>query len=130
MAMRTLKRKVLIREYDFNKVKSESISIGFATQIVLYDRMTFTPLNEDALEKLKLQEILRGKSGPLTTVDLNLKMPTLLIAQLRDYLYNEKYYHWQVTVDEEGYLCIQSRKNTPKTRLGWGIFEKDLESRI
>jgi hypothetical protein len=130
MAIRTLCRRVIIREYDFKKVKAESISIGFASQIVLYDRMTFTPLNEDALEKIKLLEVLKGKTGPLTEIDWDLKRPQLLVYQLRDYLYNDRYYHWRITADEEGYVCVQARKNTPKSRIGWGVFEKDLESRL
>lgn len=121
MAIKILRRKVIIREYDFDDVKVK------AQRMSLYDRMSFVPLNQDNLEKLKLQEILRGKTGPLTTVDLDLKMPAVLVAQLKDYLYNNQYYHWKISVDDEGYLCVQSRKNTPITRLGWGIFEKDIE---
>lgn len=96
----------------------------------LYDRASFLPLNQDNLEKLKVEEILRGKTAGLKSVDWNLKMPAVLVAQLKDYLYNNRYYDWQVTIDEEGYICVQARKNTPKSRLGWGIFEKDLESRL
>lgn len=131
MKQRILKRKVIIREYDFNKVRDQALAVGFyVDDHALYDRVSWTPINQDNLEKLKLQEILKGKSGPLTTIDLDLKMPALLVAQLKDYLYNEKYYHWNVSIDNEGYICIQSRKNTPKTRLGWGVFEKDLKCRI
>lgn len=129
MALRILRRKVIIREYDFKKVEEQALGMHY-DGMALYDRVSFTPINQDTLEKLKLQEILRGKTGPLTSVDLDLKMPAVLVAQLKDYLYDEKYYRWKVTVDEEGYLCIQSKKNAPKTRLGWGIFEKDLTSRI
>ncbi len=42
----------------------------------------------------------------------------------------QEYYQWKVSIDDEGYVCIQSRKNTPNTRLGWGVFEKDLYSRL
>ncbi len=129
MKQRTLKRKVIIREYDFKKVEEQALGLHY-DGMALYDRVSFTPINQDTLEKLKLQEILKGKTGPLTSVDLNLKMPAILVAQLKDYLYNEKYYHWKVTVDEEGYLCIQSKKNAPKTRLGWGVFEKDFSCRL
>jgi hypothetical protein len=121
MAIKVLRRKVIIREHDFNKVEAK------ARYMSLYDRMSFTPLNQDSLEKLKLQEILRGKTGPLAAIDIDLKMPAILVAQLKDYLYDEKYYHWAISIDDEGYLCVQSRKNTPLTRLGWGIFEKDIE---
>jgi hypothetical protein len=127
---RTLRRKVIIREYDFNKVKADALSVGFATQYVLYDRAEFMPLNQETLEKLKLVEMLKGKANAITKVDSSLKNPALLLYNLKDYLYDERYIDWQVTIDEDGYLCVQSRKNTPKTRIGWGVFEKDLESRL
>lgn len=129
MAIRTLKRKVIIREYDYKKVAVQA-TMGYHDGFPLYDRVSFISLNRDSLEKLKLQEILRGKTGPLAAIDTDLKMPAILVAQLKDYLYNEKYYHWKVSIDDEGYLCIQSKKNAPKTRLGWGVFEKDLKSRL
>jgi hypothetical protein len=131
MAMRTLRRKVIIREYDFIKVRDQALGTGLIDNDgALYDRVSWTPINKDTLEKLKLVEILRGKTGPITQIDLDLKTPAILVAQLRDYLYNEKYYRWKVSIDDEGYVCIQSRKNTPNTRLGWGVFEKDLYSRL
>ena len=130
MTKRTLRRKVIIREYDFHKVKADALSVGFATQYVLYDRAEFVPLNQENLEKLKLVEILKGKANAISKIDSSLKNPALLLYNLKDYLYNEKYIDWQVTIDEDGYLCVQSRKNTPKTRIGWGVFEKDYECRI
>ena len=130
MKKRTLRRKVIIREYDFNKVKADALSVGFATQYVLYDRAEFMPLNQETLEKLKLVEVLKGKENVLTKVDSSLKNPALLLYNLKDYLYDERYINWQVSIDEDGYLCVQSRKNTPKTRIGWGVFEKDFESRL
>ncbi len=132
MAIRILRRKVIIREYDFNKVRDQAFAPLAYMGILdsLYDRASFLPLNQDNLEKLKVEEILRGKTAVLNSVDWDLKMPAVLVAQLKDYLYNSQYYHWKITVDDEGYLCVQARKNTPKSRLGWGIFEKDLESRL
>ena len=128
--MRTLRRRVIIREYDFKRVRDEAFAVvkGLGT---LYDRAEFTPLNQENLEKLKVIEILRGKkSTPLITADLDLKMPAMLVSQLKDYLYDDRYYHWHITVDNDGYLCVQARKNTPKSRLGWGVFEKDTVCRI
>jgi hypothetical protein len=131
MAIRTLKRKVIIREYDYHKIADQALSIGlYADNMSLYDRVSWTPLNQDNLEKLKLIELLKGKAGPITKVDIDLTMPAMLVAQLKDYLYDEKYYHWNISIDSEGYMCVQSRKNTPKTRLGWGVFEKDIKCRI
>lgn len=129
MKNRTLIRKVIIREYDFKKVQDQAIGLHY-DGVALYDRVSFTPLNKDELEKIKMVDILRGKDTPFTEVRFNLEMPSVLLYDLRDYLYNDKYYNWLVTVDEEGYICVQSRKNTPKTRIGWGVFEKDLKCRL
>ena len=132
MAIRTLRRKVIIREYDFNKVRDQAFAPLACMGILdtLYDRAEFIPLNQDNLEKLKVVEILKGKHSTLKDIRWENTMPSRLVAQFKDYLYNTRYYDWQVTIDEEGYLCVQARKNTPKSRLGWGIFEKDLESRL
>ena len=130
MALRTLKRKVIIREYDFNKVAEDATETHYGGH-ALYDRVSFLPLNQENLEKLKVVELLKGKEHtPLVRSDWNDNIPAMLLYQLRDYLYDNRYYDWRVTIDEEGYLCVQSRKNTPKTRLGWGVFEKDLPCRI
>lgn len=131
MALRTLRRKVIIREYDFNKVAEYATETHYDGH-ALYDRVSFLPLNEENLEKLKVVEILKGKSGPLTQIDpeKDFSRPRLLLYHLKDYLYSDKYVEWKITVDSDGYICVQSRKNTPRTRLGWGIFEKDLTCRI
>jgi hypothetical protein len=132
MSTRTLRRKVIIREYDYERVKRQAFAplamMGLTE--TLYDRSSFIPLDQDALEKLKLQEILKGKNTPLTESDLNLKIPALFLRQLKDYLYNDKYGLWHVTIDEDGYICVQARKNTPKSRIGWAVFEKDITSRL
>jgi hypothetical protein len=132
MAVRTLRRKVIIREYDFNKVRDQAFAPLAYMGILdsLYDRASFLPLNQDNLEKLKVEEILKGKHSTLKDIRWENAMPSRLVAQFKDYLYDTRYYDWQVTIDEEGYICVQARTNTPKSRLGWGIFEKDLESRL
>ena len=130
MAIRTLRRKVIIREYDFKKVADNATGSYYDGQS-LYDRVSFTPLNEENLEKIKLVEILKGKEHtPLIKSDWNNNVPAMMLYHLRDYLYDERYYNWRVSIDEDGYICVQSRKNTPKTRIGWGVFEKDLVSRL
>ena len=130
MAVRTLRRKVIIREYDFKKVADNATGSHYDGQS-LYDRVSFLPLNEENLEKIKLVEILKGKEHtPLIKSDWNNNVPAMMLYHLRDYLYDDRYYNWRVSIDEDGYICVQSRKNTPKTRIGWGVFEKDLACRI
>jgi hypothetical protein len=129
MKTRTLKRRIIIREYDFNRVRDEAFAVVMG-QGTLYDRAEFTPLNEDSLEKLKLVELLKGKRTQLSLTSLNLQFPAMTLYELKDFLYSEKYYNWNVTIDDEGYICVQARKNTPKSRIGWGVFEKDTVCRI
>ncbi len=130
MALRTLRRKVIIREYDFNKVAADATGAHFDGQS-LYDRVSFLPLNQENLEKLKVVEILQGKEHTvLLKSDWNNNVPAMMLYQLRDYLYDKRYYDWRVSIDDQGFICVQARKNTPKTRLGWGVFEKDLACRI
>ena len=124
MAVRTLKRKVIIREYDYEKVSKQAVALS------LYDRVSFLPLNQSNLEQIKMIEILKGKENPLSESRWNFSMPGVLLYDLRDYLYSDKYYNWKASIDEEGYLCVQARKNTPKGRIGWGVFEKDLTCRL
>lgn len=130
---RTLTRKVIIREHDYKKVAEASLAplITMGITETLYDRVSFIPLDQEALEKLKILDILKGKHRtPIMETKWDLKMPGLLLWDLKDYLYNERYCHWSVTTDDEGVMCVQARKNTPKSRLGWAVFEKDLESRL
>jgi hypothetical protein len=129
MRNRTLTRRIIIREYDFNRVRDEAFSVIMG-EGSLYDRAEFTPMSNDTLEKLKLVELLKGKRTQLSQAALNLEIPALTLYQLKDYLYSEKYCQWKVTIDEDGYLCVQARKNTPKSRIGWGVFEKDYSCRI
>jgi len=130
MALRTLKRKVIIREYDYKKIYDQATGLHY-DGVALYDRVTFSPLNAETLEKLKLVEILKGREyTPLIATEWNNNVPAMMLYYLKDYLYDERYFNWEVSIDEDGYLCVQARKNTPKSRLGWGIFEKDLVSRL
>jgi hypothetical protein len=129
MKTRTLTRRIIIREYDFARVRDQAFSV-ISGDGSLYDRAEFTPMSNDTLEKLKLVELLKGKRTQLSQAALNLEIPALTLYQLKDYLYSEKYCHWRVTIDEDGYLCVQARKNTPKSRIGWGVFEKDYSCRI
>lgn len=128
MAIRTVRRRIIIREYDFERVKREAfLPIGLGS---IYDRAHITLLNRDGLEKIKLEQILRGKTGPLSEIETELTKPHKLLCGLRDFMYNSKYLDWKITEDEDGYICVQARKNTPRSRLGYAVFEKDLMSRI
>jgi len=130
MTKRTLRRRVIIREYDYKRVREQALGSLLDLPCTLYDRAEFMPLNQENLEKLKMIELLKGKQSPLAKTNPELKNPALLLFHLKDYLYDKRYIDWNVDIDEDGYLCVQSRKNTPRTRLGWAVFEKDYESKL
>lgn len=120
MKTKILRRRCLIREYDFEQVAARALN----SSLQLYDRVEFVPLQLTDLEHQQVIDLLKGKPVP-EWVDL--KIPARSLANLKDHLYDPRYYRWDVTYDDEGYLCVQSRKNTPLSRIGWGIFEKDLQ---
>lgn len=127
MNTRTLRRKVIIREYDFNKVRDQAFApLGISG--ALYDRAEFVPLTKNDLEIQNLIHVLKkgDDDNPLKPTGI----PAAFLYNARDYLYSPKYVDYHPEYDEEGYIWVQARKNTPRTRLGWGIFEKDLISRL
>lgn len=123
MTLKVLRRRCLIREYDFQRVKAEALS----PKLKLYDRVEFTPLQLTDLEHQQVIDLLKGKEVPTWS---DLKVPAVSLYKLKDHLYDVRYYGWTVNYDEDGYLCVQARKNTPLSRIGWGIFEKDLSVKI
>jgi hypothetical protein len=130
MAIRTLRRKVIIREYDYEKVRDQSFmplrSMGLME--TMYDRAEFRPITKTQLEYDNLIMLLRDdfEENPLRPTAI----PALFLFNAKDYLYNQKYIEWKSEYDDDGYIWIQAKKNAPRTRLGWGIFEKDLVSRL
>ena len=130
MKTRTLKRKVIIREYDFNKVRDQAFAPLACMGILdtLYDRAEFIPLTKNDLEIQNLVHVIKKgqDDNPLKPTGV----PAAFLYNAKDYLYSAKYIDYHPEYDEDGYIWVQARKNTPRTRLGWGIFEKDLGSRV
>jgi hypothetical protein len=127
MAIRTLRRKVIIREYDFKKVRDEAFApLGISES--LYDRAEFIPFTKDSLSRDYLMKVL----GDRTKINLARpnQHPANWLFDMKDSLYSPKYINYHPEYDEEGYVWVQARKNTPRTRLGWAVFEKDLTCRI
>lgn len=119
---RLLRRRVIIRRYDYDLLYGRALGL-FEGQ-TLYDRAEFTPLTRDSLEKQNLVLILKGQAS--WDRHLSTKYPIHLLTRFRDYLYDPAYLKWTCTWDTEGLMWIQSRRNTPRTELGWAVFEKDL----
>ena len=121
---KVIRRRVIMREYDFNKVVESTLTPSlYIVGDSLYDRAEFRPFTKDQVEKDAIIYALKygNKRNPLRPVDL----PSRLLLNASSYLYNNRYVNWHSWYDDEGYICIQSRKNNPVSRLGWGIFEKD-----
>lgn len=120
--MKILKRKVVIREYDYNRIIQRYIPS-------LYTRAIFVPFT---LKDLEQECMLRVLSTSLETVEkinyrasYNYEYPGPLLWDLRDRLYNEQYAKWFSEYDDTGCIWIQSKKNVPRSRLGWATFEYD-----
>jgi hypothetical protein len=130
MTVRTLKRRVIIREYDYEKVREQAFTplIYMGLHDTLYDRAEFRPLTRQQLEYENLIKLLKTGDGenPLRPTAI----PALFLFNVKDYLYDKRYVEWHSEYDEQGHIWVWARKNTPRSRLGWGIFEKDLESRL
>ena len=124
--VRTLKRKVIIRETDFAKVKRTAFQPLGLTD-ALYDRADWRPLTREEIERDMIMRGLRGEQMPRGGSWL---IPQDYLLYNQDSLYNTKYSGWNPGYDEDGYMTVQPRKNLPRARLGWAVFEKDLASRL
>jgi len=122
MRHKLLRRRCIIREYDFDRVRTEALALVGGDS--LYDRVSFEPISRDSLEKQSVLLLLKGNKSWNNYVPNRYPIHTLEL--FKDYLYDRKYLGWTASYDNEGQMWVQSRVNTPRTRLGWGIFEKDL----
>jgi hypothetical protein len=126
--IKLLKRKIFIREYDFNKIKTKA-TIKTDRHGALYDRATFVPITKDDLEKEYILHLLTKDENDNKSAMNNLKptdYPKSYLWDIRKKMYDEDYINWNSRFDDNGYLVVRYNKSTPETKLGWGIFEKDL----
>jgi hypothetical protein len=125
MKERTLRRRCIIRETDFEKVKRQAFKpIGVD---VLYDRADWRPITRESIERDMIMKGLRGQRMPRGGSWL---IPEDYLLYSQDSLYDQRYTRWNVRYDSEGYLVVQPRSNLKTVRLGWAVFEKDLVSRL
>jgi hypothetical protein len=134
MKTRTLRRKVIIREYDYERVRKQAFApLTFMGMLdTLYDRSEFKLITRQQLEHENLIKLLKDdkKTGLFQNLLKPTTIPSLFLFNVKDYLYDQRYIEWHSEYDEDGYIWVQARKNTPRSRLGWAIFEKDLISRL
>lgn len=126
MALRTLRRRVIIKENEFSGFRRRCLcdnpGIG-----CLYDRVTFEPININDLEKRYLIDILNGKVYKDTDPEKqSIERPYRYIRYFENCLYDRKYLAYKIHIDEIGDMYIQYRSNTPKIRIGWATAEKDF----
>lgn len=114
--MRTLRRRILIREYDYNQIEYRAKT--------LYDRVTFTPICRKDLEQEELVLMLKNPENDWDPPWGLEDTISILLWRNKVLLYNQDYIRWRLT-DEIDSITIQSRKNTPVSKLGWATFEKD-----
>lgn len=123
MGVKKLRRRVIIRQYDYLKLAHQAIP-------GLYDASSFVPITLKELEHEHLMMVLSEKPSTkfLVRSDYNIdkrdyEYPRNYLWEMQNSLYNKSYVDWFSEYDEDGYMWIQARKNTPKTLLGWGEFE-------
>lgn len=121
MRNKTLRRRIIMREYDYEYIIPEIIKND------LYDRADFIPLtlnemkNENLMFRIKNPE--KGEQEPWPITNIN----HISLWHLQHLCYNKQYTKWKMTVDyPDGQVWLQSRSNVNPSRLGWGWFEKDI----
>ena len=123
MTQRLLRRRCIIREYDLERVREQALSVSEGHS--LYDRVEWSPLDRQSMEQEAVIRALRGSQGWERWMPTH--YPIYALTALKDYLYDSRYIKWTVSYDSEGQMWVQSKTNTPRTRLGWAVFEKDLD---
>jgi len=118
-----LRRRVIIREYDYNKVVDRALPS-------LYHKANFVPITLKELEQEHLLMVLSEHPSQKLPMRRRYKgddpcyqYPKNYLWEMQDILYNKSYVDWFSEYDKDGYMWIQARKNTPRTLLGWGTFE-------
>ncbi len=109
-----LRRRVIIREYDFLKIQNRSLKF--------YDTAEFEPITLDQLKHEHLLKVLSGADLPKPMYG-EYHYPRNYLYEMRNYLYDEHYVDWFSKYDADGYMYIQSQRNKPESMLGWATFE-------
>ena len=130
VVMKLLRRKIIIRQYDFDKIKTK-VTAKIDRYETLYDRATFTPITKDELEKeylifLLTKDEVVGKTQNVMDHWKPIEFPSSYLWHMKKNLYNEDYARWDCRFDENSYLLVRYNKGTPETKLGWAVFEKEL----
>lgn len=112
-----LRRRVLIRESDFEK-KLRPRALGYE----FYDRAEWNPLTRHEMEKENIVATLKGKHPPWLLED----SAQNIFYHVRGHFYNPRYSEWRFN-ELMGYIwCSTGRSNSVASRMGWAVLEKDM----
>ena len=114
--MKYLRRQTIIRESDFEKRIQAAVPL-------LYTRAEFKPVTVQELERDHMFKILSDDPSLNQNLRVDFKNPKNILFHYRDYVYNPRYREWNLEIDNDGYIWIQSRKNVQSSRLGWAVVE-------
>ena len=116
--MKHLRRRVIMRQYDYVKHHGSFVPS-------YYSASNFVPITLKELEQEYLLKILNGTIDEERIKKINFEYPKNYLQAMSDYLYKQEYIQWFSEYDEDGYMWIQARANTPRSVLGWATFELD-----
>ena len=118
--MRQVRRRVLIREMDYRRMITNAYGGVVYDGMMLYNRSEFEPLTKTRIEQEEAWSVLSNKRHVWMYASRGISN---IFYGMSDYLYNPRYAEWRKTWDEDEYLCVQARVNTPRSRIGWATFE-------
>ncbi len=118
--MKPIRRRVLIREYDYQKMITNALGGIVYDGMMLYNHSEFEPLTKTLIEQEQTWATLANKRQVWQYAGRGVKQ---IFYGMKDYLYNPRYMEWRTYWDEDEYLCVRARSNTPESRIGWATFE-------
>ncbi len=114
--MKYLRRRILIRQYDFHRIQNRAQQV--------YDSVSFEPITLKEIEHEHLFRVLNGTKLPEPMYG-EYHYPRNYLYAMQNYLYDKNYVDWFSNYDDDGYMYIQSKRNAPESMLGWATFEYD-----
>ena len=119
--MKTLKRTVIIRDVDLEKLLKPAVK--------LYNRVDIEPMTYKGLQQENL--IAKLKNPEEDRIPRIRTLPDVYEDMLyrEQILYDRKYMNWRFTVDyPDGQIWIQPSDRYPRQQLFRVVFERDYES--
>jgi hypothetical protein len=120
MAVKLLRRRTLIREIDFDKIRRRCES--------LYTRVSWQPITMGDLEQLVMFDLLRGKLGSLDAAKFYQSWGAKeMLNYFRSQLWDKDYVRARVSV-EDNLVMVTYRRASPRCQLGWMECEFDYDT--